>query len=351
MTNADYPITATSQVIFRQGQGQPATGLKNTGTSPIYLASIPQSAPSQGFALNANAVMTWDAGTYLAAMCDPGASSTLQLLDAPVQFFDPSSVANAMNLTGVPAVDAPAVLFTRFLTGVTAVASGATPPDTTVIDCRKYEVIFVNMQEASVTNNTTTRNYTFSWYTDASAQGNTLVASETIQMATFSGQMQAQRQVRGGFLVISATAAATVNPSSLTTNVYGSLRTANSRTLLTSGRNNATGLLTVQNPQLGMLIWTGSIGSGGASLTEYANARMGCNATLLVQTTNSTTDIVALDLRDWAGNTFFSDALPASGGTSHGWNLWLPPVPLSMFLINFSTGAASFRVSLVAEPQ
>jgi len=346
VTTADYPVGPTPFTVFQRGQNQPRYGLTNTGSDTIYVSNTTQTSPTDGWPLNPSATMPWPAGTQLSIVCPT--SSTLQTLDADVGLFDPSAIASEISGIGVPAIDQPALLLS--LT-TAAVPSGSAPADTTAVDCRRYQGVYISGQEAGATNLTTTRVYTLVWYADASLGANTVLAREQFSVATYGGAFQVQRPVRGAFLVIQRSAVVTTTPDTLILSVYGTMRNVSNRTYLTSQKNNATTLLVAPTAPLeGIINFAGTITGVGASKTEWPNALMGCQATIAFRTTATLSDILAFDLQSMDGSSYFAAAL-TNTQTSFTVNAYLPAIPLSLLVINFSTGTPDFQLSIMSQLQ
>jgi len=348
VTTAQYPVNASPFQVFQAGQGQPRYGLTNTGSTILYLSSGTQTNSTDGWPLNPSATVPWPAATALSVVC--ATTGTLQTIDADVGLFDPGAVAQQLNLIGVPAIDQPTVIASRTLTGPTAVASGTVPPQLGPIDVRRYQTVFISGQETALSGSST-RTMTLTWSSDASGAGGSVLAVDSIDTACAQGMWQLQRPIRGAYLTITWTAATTPNPVSQFMNVFGSLRTQTARTLLSSLRNNTTGLLVPPNDATkGITVWSGTITGVGTTKLEYPNALMGCQATMTFRTTATLDNIMALDLQSYALQSYTSWEITNAVPFIHE-TLWLPPIPLQLSLLNFSSGTPDFLITLTTQPQ
>ena len=345
MTTAQYPVTATPYVVFQSGQRQPAYGLTNTGQSTIYLASTPPSGPADGWPLNPQATAPWSAGQYLAVSCATGQTSTLDTVDAPVGLFDPSAVATQLNLVGVPAIDAPVVLVMTQVSVPTATIPAATP----IINVAKFQSVFLSGSEIGAAASANTRTYTLTWYADAAASQ--VLATDRFAVGVQASSFQVQRPVRGAYLIVTYSAATTTSTTTLSVNVLGSLRSEGNRTLLRSGRNNTTGQLQTSSDALeGLVMWQDTITGVATTKVEYPDFLMGCYATVSVISTATLSNIIGVDLETFSGQAYWSTQLTSSIAQQQA-TIWLPPVPLLISVVNFSSGTPDFSVRLVAQPQ
>lgn len=344
MATAEYPVTTTYSTVFQQAQNQPAVGLLNPGTTVIYLDTTPQLSTTQGMPLNPNATYKWAAGTPLYVIAPAAGGICRVLWDQDVQYYDPASLAAAINLVGVPAIDMPATILSQTQT----VATGIVPTASVFVDVSRYQSLFIRLADNGVNNNVTTRDYTFTWYSSSAATG-VILAIDTVQMATYGGVAYIQRPVKGAFLVITATAAATVTPCVLTWTVVGSLRTVLPRTMLKSAKNNVTGnLVTGTDVNKGFWIYSANIGAGATQL-EYPDLVTGL-VTVNLRTTSSPSNVLAVDFNTWAGQSYWSQPMTVGAASSFSFpDFLMPPQPLNLEINNFGAGTYDIQISAVSQ--
>lgn len=340
MATAEYPVTTTYSTVFQQGQGQPAVGLLNPGTSVIYLDTSPQLSTTQGMPLNPNATYKWAAGTALYVIAPASGGVCRVLWDQDVQYYDPASLAAAINLIGVPSIDVPTTLFN----GTQTVPTGATPTATGNIDVSRYTSIFARFQDTSPTNNVTTRNYTFSWYGDAART--ILLGVDTFQMATYGGSGFITRPAKGAFLEVTATSAATVTPSTLLWTIAGSYRSVPPRLTLKSAKNNTSGQLSPAS-DVNKGLWVIDANLAPGTLTEYPDLVTG-QVTLFCRSISAGASELALDLTTWSGVTLFAQEIQRGGLNAFSFTIFIPPEPLIVTLNNFAAGALDFLVQMTS---
>lgn len=315
----------------------------NLSTSVIiYVDQTPQATSTQGFPLNPGATLPWPAATPLYAACQ--STATLQLVDAPVGYFDPSSLATAINLVGVPAVDQPTTIYAS----TQSVASNGTVAGSGLINVSRYQSVFMSFTEAGATSGLTTRDIMLSWYADAA--GAILLAVETVQMATYLASAQIQRPVRGAYLAITAGTSTTVTSDSLTWTVVGSLRTVGWRTVLKSGKNNTSGQLQTGNdPNKGLMILDpGNIAANTGTVSEYPD--IVCGPVTLngrTETLTTSSQVIGVNISLWNGSTYY--AFSVSGTVPQfSADIILPPAPVFIEILNFASISTDMLVATVS---
>lgn len=111
MTVQSYPVTAKTWALYRAGAKNPEVSLVNTGGVALYVDKVPQTSTTQGFQLGPQAVMPWPADTpcYLVS---PNSGAVVDVWPGSQNYWDPTAVANRINIAGVPAIDKLTVLGT-----------------------------------------------------------------------------------------------------------------------------------------------------------------------------------------------------------------------------------------------
>lgn len=269
MTTPLYTPNQKCQVIFQPGQNQPRCTLLNSGTVTVYVDSIFQASTTQGFPLNVNATMPWDEHTPLYVIC-PSGTGQLQVLDLSLNYFDPYTLATAINLIGVPAIDRPTQLYGT----IVSVPTGTTPASSPILDSTAYQSLVGLFSESGSTASRVDRVIEIRWYAQASG-GNNLGADE-FWLPVNGGAIFWSRPVRGPYFQVISTSAASVTTDSLTLIVYGSYRSQPNRTYLQSSNNNSGGSLQSGATSIlgGIVAWSQNIAASG-TFSENFNSYAG----------------------------------------------------------------------------
>lgn len=348
MTTATYPITSTYRVIFSPGQPQPSVGLQNAGTTAIYIDSTPQLSSTQGRILNPSATTQWDAGVPLYAVTpDPAGGSLNVLWDQTVTYFDPTSLAAAINLVGVPAIDQPKVILNYSKT----VADNAVLASSTIVDVSRYTSIVLRLNEAGATDtpNFNIRDIQLVWYADAA--GTIEIARDKFSYWPYQGQVNAIYQCNGAFVqLVSSQAPNTGATSTVTITMIGTTRNLVESVNMTSGKN-GNQIETQYNVYDKILILSGSCPGGGSFLFNAVYSWSG-TATLEANTQDSPNpaDIFAWDVQvaqysSSIQSGIFGTAAGGPGGESR--NVTFPAVPIIIQIFNTNPGALTFNIAIV----
>lgn len=168
-------------------------------------------------------------------------------------YFDAPLLQGILTATGVPPIDQPATLYGAAQT----VASGATPTTTPAIYVGKYQQVTVWNYETGATVNTNWRKVVLNWYSDTA--GTSFLSQQPYYYGTYSGTAAQRIAVPPGAqsLKVSYTSAVTTTAVTLTTIVFGSMRSG----FLASSFNG----------DLNAVIWagTGAESTGIAGIFQY----------------------------------------------------------------------------------
>lgn len=170
MTDATFTLSgigAATTVVSTNGFDAAAL-IKNTGGSPLYAAAVPITDASQGFPIDAGGgTLTWAQGRPLyliapagatSAVIDPGngdgaTTSPTDLANAILAGGLAQQIATAVNVTGVPPIDAPVELisFSGSSDGLKTFIGNEAP-----IDVSKYQSlrVYINIDDGPATDTT-----------------------------------------------------------------------------------------------------------------------------------------------------------------------------------------------------